>query len=316
MRILVTGASGFIGSHLCRYLLDKKHEVIAIDNFITGKKVNVKELTSNPNFELIRHDITLPIYVECDYIMNLACPASPKHYQRDPVQTIKTNVHGSINVLELARKLGVPIFQASTSEVYGDPTQHPQREDYWGNVNPIGPRACYDEGKRAAETLFFDYQRQHGLDVRVVRIFNTYGPRMDVNDGRVISNFIVSALLGEPLTIYGDGQQTRSICYIDDLVGGIFKFAFEQNSSGPMNLGNDVEMRILDIAHLVLRFTHSKSEIRFLPLPENDPLQRKPDLRLARKLIGWEPKIEPAEGIQRTIEYFRNILGQSSRFGD
>ena len=316
MRILVTGASGFIGSHLCRYLLDKKHEVIAIDNFITGKKVKINELTSNPNFELIRHDITLPIYVECDYIINLACPASPKHYQRDPVQTIKTNVHGSINVLELARKLGVPIFQASTSEVYGDPTQHPQREDYWGNVNPIGPRACYDEGKRTAETLFFDYQRQHGLDIRVVRIFNTYGPRMDVNDGRVISNFIVSALLGEPLTIYGNGQQTRSICYIDDLVEGIFKFAFEQNSSGPMNLGNDVEMSILDIANLVLRITHSKSEIRFLPLPENDPLQRKPDLHLARKLIGWEPKVEPAEGIQRTIEYFRNILEKSSRFGD
>jgi len=308
MRVLVTGGAGFLGSHMCDLLLANGHEVIAVDNFYTGSKSNIAHLFDEKNFELIRHDITLPLYLECDLIMNFACPASPVHYQRDPVQTIKTNVHGAINVLGLAKRLNVPIFQASTSEVYGDPEVHPQPETYWGNVNPIGPRACYDEGKRAAETLFFDYHRQFHLQIKVARIFNTYGPRMAIDDGRVISNFIVSALQNKDLTIYGDGTQTRSFCYVDDLLRGIYEFVFRTDEIGPINLGTTFEFSMEEIARKIISLTNSNSGITYLDLPQNDPKQRKPDLTLAETKIGWRPSISIDEGLNATIAYFRNQL--------
>ena len=308
MRVLVTGGAGFLGSHMCDLLLANGHEVIAVDNFYTGSKSNIAHLFDEKNFELIRHDITLPLYLECDLIMNFACPASPVHYQRDPVQTIKTNVHGAINVLGLAKRLNVPIFQASTSEVYGDPEVHPQPETYWGNVNPIGPRACYDEGKRAAETLFFDYHRQFHLQIKVARIFNTYGPRMAIDDGRVISNFIVSALQNKDLTIYGDGTQTRSFCYVDDLLRGIYDFVFRTDEIGPINLGTTFEFSMEEIARKIISLTNSNSGITYLDLPQNDPKQRKPDLTLAETKIGWRPSISIDEGLNATIAYFRNQL--------
>ena len=308
MRVLVTGGAGFLGSHMCDLLLANGHEVIAVDNFYTGSKSNIAHLFDEKNFELIRHDITFPLYLECDLIMNFACPASPVHYQRDPVQTIKTNVHGAINVLGLAKRLNVPIFQASTSEVYGDPEVHPQPETYWGNVNPIGPRACYDEGKRAAETLFFDYHRQFHLQIKVARIFNTYGPRMAIDDGRVISNFIVSALQNKDLTIYGDGTQTRSFCYVDDLLRGIYDFVFRTDEIGPINLGTTFEFSMEEIARKIISLTNSNSGITYLDLPQNDPKQRKPDLTLAEKKIGWSPSISIDEGLSATIAYFRNQI--------
>ena len=308
MRVLVTGGAGFLGSHMCDLLLANGHEVIAVDNFYTGSKSNIAHLLDEKNFELIRHDITFPLYLECDLIMNFACPASPVHYQRDPVQTIKTNVHGAINVLGLAKRLNVPIFQASTSEVYGDPEVHPQPETYWGNVNPIGPRACYDEGKRAAETLFFDYHRQFQLQIKVARIFNTYGPRMAIDDGRVISNFIVSALQNKDLTIYGDGTQTRSFCYVDDLLRGIYDFVFRTEEIGPINLGTTFEFSMEEIARKIISLTNSNSGITYLDLPQNDPKQRKPDLTLAETKIGWRPSISIDEGLNATIAYFRNQL--------
>ena len=308
MRVLVTGGAGFLGSHMSDLLISQGHEVIALDNFYTGDKSNIAHLLEDKNFELIRHDITFPIYVECDLIMNFACPASPIHYQKNPVQTIKTNVHGAINVLGLAKRLNVPIFQASTSEVYGDPEIHPQPESYWGNVNPIGPRACYDEGKRAAETLFFDYHRQHNLKIKVARIFNTYGPRMAINDGRVVSNFIVSALQNKDITIYGDGSQTRSFCYVDDLLDGIYNFVFESDLIGPMNLGTSFEIPIGKLAEEIVRLTDSSSKISNLPLPENDPKQRRPDLSLAERAINWNPKTSVEMGLRKTIEYFRNRI--------
>jgi UDP-glucuronate decarboxylase len=308
MRVLVTGGAGFLGSHMCDLLLANGHEVIAVDNFYTGSKSNIAHLFDEKNFELIRHDITFPLYLECDLIMNFACPASPVHYQRDPVQTIKTNVHGAINVLGLAKRLNVPIFQASTSEVYGDPEVHPQPETYWGNVNPIGPRACYDEGKRAAETLFFDYHRQFHLQIKVARIFNTYGPRMAIDDGRVISNFIVSALQNKDLTIYGDGTQTRSFCYVDDLLRGIYEFVFRTDEIGPINLGTTFEFSMEEIARKIISLTNSNSGITYLDLPQNDPKQRKPDLTLAETKIGWRPSISIDEGLNATIAYFRNQL--------
>lgn len=308
MRVLVTGRAGFLGSHMCDLLLANGHEVIAVDNFYTGSKSNIAHLLDEKNFELIRHDITFPLYLECDLIMNFACPASPVHYQRDPVQTIKTNVHGAINVLGLAKRLNVPIFQASTSEVYGDPEVHPQPETYWGNVNPIGPRACYDEGKRAAETLFFDYHRQFQLQIKVARIFNTYGPRMAVDDGRVISNFIVSALQNKDLTIYGDGKQTRSFCYVEDLLRGIYEFVFKTDLIGPINLGTTFEFSMEEIARKIISLTNSNSNITYLDLPQNDPKQRRPDLTLAETKIGWSPRISIEEGLNETIVYFRNQL--------
>ena len=308
MRVLVTGGAGFLGSHMCDLLLANGHEVIAVDNFYTGSKSNIAHLLDEKNFELIRHDITFPLYLECDLIMNFACPASPVHYQRDPVQTIKTNVHGAINVLGLAKRLNVPIFQASTSEVYGDPEVHPQPETYWGNVNPIGPRACYDEGKRAAETLFFDYHRQFQLQIKVARIFNTYGPRMAVDDGRVISNFIVSALQNKDLTIYGDGKQTRSFCYVEDLLRGIYEFVFKTDEIGPINLGTTFEFSMEEIARKIISLTNSNSNITYLDLPQNDPKQRRPDLTLAETKIGWSPRISIEEGLNETIAYFRNQL--------
>jgi len=305
MRILITGGAGFVGSHLSERLLGDGHEVIAVDNFFTGSKANIAHLIDNPKFELIRHDVTFPLYVEVDAIYNLASPASPIHYQHDPVQTTKTNVVGAINMLGLAKRLGVPIFQASTSEVYGDPEVHPQPESYWGKVNPIGPRACYDEAKRVAETLFFDYQRQHDLEIRVARIFNTYGPRMAADDGRVVSNFIVQALRGEPLTIYGDGSQTRSFCYVDDLISGFIALMNnEAGESGPVNLGNPGEFTMLELASLVLEMTGSKSKLEHLALPEDDPKQRQPDISLAKSVLGWEPTIALKDGLARTIEYF------------
>ena len=308
MRILVTGGAGFLGSHMSELLLDDGFDVIAVDNFYTGKKINLEHLETNPRFELIRHDITFPLYLECDLIMNFACPASPVHYQRDPSQTMKTNVHGAINMLGLAKRLHIPIFQASTSEVYGDPEVTPQPETYWGRVNPIGPRSCYDEGKRAAETLFFDYHRQFNLEIKVARIFNTYGPRMAVDDGRVVSNFIVSALQGRDINIYGDGSQTRSFCYVDDLISGIYKFVFESKNTGPMNIGTEFEFTMNELAELVIELTDSKSKIIYSPLPQDDPKQRKPDLDLAKRLINWQPTVSVRDGMQATIEYFKTIV--------
>lgn len=306
MRILVTGGAGFVGSHLADRLLGAGHEVVVVDNYFTGSKDNIEHLLSHPKFEVLRHDVTFPLYVEVDAIYNLASPASPVHYQHDPVQTTKTNVMGAINMLGLAKRLRVPILQASTSEVYGDPEVHPQPEEYWGKVNPIGPRACYDEAKRVAETLFFDYHRQHGLKIRVARIFNTYGPRMAADDGRVVSNFIVQALKGEPLTIYGDGSQTRSFCYVDDLVGGLI--ALMNNSAdetGPVNLGNPGEFTMLELAELVLELTGSGSSLEHRPLPQDDPKQRQPNIDKAKSLLKWEPTVALKDGLAKTIEYFR-----------
>jgi UDP-glucuronate decarboxylase len=308
-RILVTGGAGFIGSHLSERLLDEGHEVICVDNFFTGAKENIKHLLGNPYFEIIRHDICFPLYTEVDEIYNLACPASPIHYQFDPVQTTKVNVSGSINMLGLANRLKIRILQASTSEVYGDPTVHPQPETYWGYVNPIGLRACYDEGKRCAETLFFDYHRQHGIDIKLVRIFNTYGPRMHPNDGRVVSNFIIQALEGEDITIYGDGSQTRSFCYVDDTVDGIIRMMnTPRGITGPVNLGNPNEISILDLARLIIDLTGSESRIVFKPLPQDDPRRRCPDITLAREKLGWKPKIDLMTGLKKTVEYFSDLI--------
>lgn len=311
-KVLVTGGAGFLGSHLCEALLERGCDVLCVDNFFTGSKANIVHLLDNPYFELLRHDITFPIYVEVDEIYNLACPASPIHYQFDPVQTTKTCVHGAINMLGLAKRVKARILQASTSEVYGDPAVHPQTEDYWGNVNPIGPRSCYDEGKRCAETLFYDYHRQHALDIRVARIFNTYGPRMHPNDGRVVSNFIVQALKGEPITVFGEGQQTRSFCYVTDMVDGLVALMdAPDGSTGPVNLGNPVETPILEIANLIVSKTNSKSEIVFRPLPEDDPQQRQPDISLARSKLGWEPQVALDAGLDQAIGYFKTLLADS-----
>jgi UDP-glucuronate decarboxylase len=308
-RVLVTGGAGFLGSHLIDRLLERGDEVVCADNLFTGSKRNIEHLHSNPRFEFIRHDVTFPLFIEVDEIYNLACPASPIHYQHDPVQTTKTSVHGAINMLGLAKRLRARIFQASTSEVYGDPSVHPQPEAYWGNVNPIGIRSCYDEGKRCAETLFFDYHRQHGLDIKVARIFNTYGPRMHPNDGRVVSNFIVQALKGEPITIYGEGQQTRSFCYVDDLVEGFLRLMdTEAGFPGPMNLGNPGEFTIRELAEQVIELTGSKSTLTYLPLPADDPTQRQPNIELARSKMGWEPKVALREGLVKTIGYFDELL--------
>jgi UDP-glucuronate decarboxylase len=310
-RILVTGGAGFLGSHLCARLLERGDEVLCVDNFFTGRRSNVAHLLANPRFELMRHDVTFPLYVEVDDIFNLACPASPIHYQHDPVQTTKTSVHGAINMLGLAKRLRARILQASTSEVYGDPTVHPQVEAYWGNVNPIGLRACYDEGKRCAETLFFDYHRQHRLRIKVARIFNTYGPNMHPADGRVVSNFIVQALRGEPITVYGKGQQTRSFCYVDDLIEGLLRLMDTSDEfTGPVNLGNPVEFTILELAERVIRLTGSRSSIVFEPAPADDPMQRKPDISLAGDALGWQPWVSLEEGLGRTIEYFRRLLAE------
>ena len=309
-RVLVTGGAGFLGSHLIDRLLDRGDEVLCVDNLFTGDKSNIDHLANNPRFEFMRHDVCFPLFVEVDLIFNLACPASPIHYQHDPVQTTKTSVHGAINMLGLAKRLKVPIFQASTSEVYGDPAVHPQPETYWGNVNPIGPRSCYDEGKRCAETLFFDYHRQHGLDIKVARIFNTYGPRMHASDGRVVSNFIVQALKGEDITLYGDGSQTRSFCYCDDLIEGFLAFADAgPDVHGPINLGNPREFTIRALAELVVAKTGSASRLIERPLPQDDPMQRRPDITAAREQLGWEPGIELDEGLDRTIAYFRGVVG-------
>jgi UDP-glucuronate decarboxylase len=315
-RILVTGGAGFLGSHLCERLLQDRHDVLCVDNYFTGTKANIVHLLDDPHFEVMRHDVTFPLYVEVDEIYNLACPASPIHYQFDPVQTTKTSVHGAINMLGLAKRVKAKIFQASTSEVYGDPTVHPQTEDYRGNVNPIGPRACYDEGKRCAETLFFDYHRQHQLRIRVARIFNTYGPRMHPNDGRVVSNFIVQALKGEPITVYGDGSQTRAFCYVDDLIDGFVRLMDAPDSvTGPVNLGNPVEFTILQLAEKVIEMTGSRSKIIRKPLPADDPTQRCPNIGFARTELGWEPRVPLDEGLRRTIAYFESMLqtGQIER---
>lgn len=308
-RVLVTGGAGFLGSHLCERLLDAGHDVLCVDNFYTGTKRNIAHLLDNPNFEVIRHDVTFPLFVEVDDIYNLACPASPIHYQFDPVQTTKTSVHGAINLLGLAKRLRARIFQASTSEVYGDPEVHPQTEDYWGRVNPIGMRSCYDEGKRCAETLFFDYRRQHNLTIKVARIFNTYGPRMHPNDGRVVSNFIVQALRGEPITLYGDGNQTRSFCYVDDLISAFLAIMETSDEvTGPINIGNPTEFTIRSLAEMVVELTGSKSLIEFRPLPSDDPRQRKPDITLAREALGWEPTTALRDGLLKTIAYFEQTL--------
>jgi UDP-glucuronate decarboxylase len=308
MRILVTGGAGFLGSHLCDKLLSLGHSVLAVDNFYTGDQKNIAHLRDNKDFELMRHDVTFPLYVEVDGIFNLACPASPVHYQRNPVQTFKTSVHGAINMLGLAKRTGARFFQASTSEIYGDPTISPQPEEYWGNVNPIGIRSCYDEGKRAAETLTFDYHRQFGLDIRVARIFNTYGPRMAANDGRVVSNFIVQALKGEPITVYGDGTQTRSFCYVDDLIDGFIKLFFKIGVAEPINLGNPEPINMLELASEIIELTSSNSRIELHNLPEDDPKQREPKIDKAKELLGWIPSTERRLGVIRTIDYFKSIV--------
>lgn len=310
-RIAVTGGAGFLGSHLCEILLSQGHEVLCVDNFFTGTKENILHLQSHPLFEMIRHDVTFPLYIEVDEIYNLACPASPIHYQFDPVQTTKTSVHGAINMLGLAKRIKAKIFQASTSEVYGDPQVHPQPESYWGHVNPNGIRACYDEGKRCAETLFFDYHRQHGLKIKIARIFNTYGPRMNLNDGRVVSNFIVQALRGEPITVYGDGQQSRSFCFVSDLIEAFVRLMESDDAFiGPVNLGNPGEFTIHELAREIIELTGSRSEIVYKPLPADDPRQRQPDITLARERLGWEPKVTLREGLQPTIAYFDRILSK------
>jgi UDP-glucuronate decarboxylase len=312
-RVLVTGGAGFVGSHLCERLLAQGHEVLAVDNYFTGRRLNVSHLLAEPRFELLRHDITFPLYVEVDEIYNLACPASPVHYQRDPVQTTKVSVLGAINMLGLAKRTKARILQASTSEVYGDPSVHPQPESYRGNVNTIGPRACYDEGKRCAETLFFDYRRQHGLPIKVARIFNTYGPRMHPNDGRVVSNFVMQALLDQPITLYGDGSQTRSFCFVDDLVDGLMRLMATPDAvTGPVNLGNPGEFTIRELAEMVVNLTGSRSPIVTAPLPEDDPLQRQPDISLARELLGWQPTIALEAGLKRTIPHFRALLSEAA----
>jgi len=311
-KILITGGAGFLGSHLCERLLKEGNEVICVDNFFTGSKENIAHLLGKPYFEVIRHDVTFPLYLEVDQIYNLACPASPVYYQHDPVQTTKTSVHGAINMLGLAKRLNARILQASTSEVYGDPEVHPQTEDYWGKVNPIGIRSCYDEGKRCAETLFFDYQRQHNLDIKVERIFNTYGPRMLPNDGRVVSNFIVQALKGEEITIYGDGSQTRSFCYVDDLIEAMLRMmATQEGFTGPVNIGNPCEFTMLELAEKVIALTGSQSKLVYCPLPSDDPRQRQPDISLARQELGWEPKVNLEDGLKSTIAYFRNKLKEN-----
>ena len=308
-QILVTGGAGFLGSHLCDRLVEQRQDVVCADNFFTGDKANIRHLIGNNNFELIRHDVTFPLYIEVDRIFNLACPASPIHYQHDPEQTTKTSVHGAINMLGLAKRVKARILQASTSEVYGDPAVHPQTEDYWGHVNPIGVRSCYDEGKRCAETLFFDYWRQHALEIKVVRIFNTYGPRMQPNDGRVVSNFIVQALRGEPITLYGDGTQTRSFCYVDDLIDGMLKMMdSSRDFVGPVNLGNPFEFSMLELATKVLAITQSKSKLVFMPLPQDDPRQRQPSIDLAKAQLNWTPKVMLDDGLRETVAYFRQRL--------
>jgi len=317
-KVLVTGGAGFLGSHLIDRLMERGDDVVCVDNYFTGTKRNIEQWIGHPRFELLRHDVTFPLYVEVDQIFNLACPASPIHYQHDPVQTTKTSVHGAINMLGLAKRVKARIFQASTSEVYGDPAVHPQVESYWGNVNPIGPRSCYDEGKRCAETLFFDYHRQHKLDIRVARIFNTYGPRMHPNDGRVVSNFIVQALRGEDITIFGNGSQTRSFCYVDDLIDGILRFMDlpsgpegQPGPPGPINIGNPVEFSMLELANTVIKLTGSKSQIIHLPLPQDDPLQRKPDISLAKQYLDWTPTVKLEEGLSKTISYFSKALNEN-----
>lgn len=315
-RALVTGGAGFLGSHLCERLLRNGYDVLCVDNFYTGTKQNIRCLLGNPSFELLRHDITFPLFVEVDQIYNLACPASPVHYQNDPVQTTKVNVHGAINMLGLAKRVKATILQASTSEVYGNPNIHPQVESHWGNVNPIGPRACYDEGKRCAETLFFDYHRQHRLEIKVARIFNTYGPRMHPNDGRVVSNFIVQALQGNPITIYGDGSQTRSFCYVDDMVEALVLMMQSPNGfTGPVNLGNPEEFTIMELAQFIIKLTGSRSEIIRKELPKDDPERRRPDISLAKSALGWSPKVQLEEGITKTIGFFDDLLRSSSRAG-
>ncbi len=310
-RVLVTGGAGFIGSHLCERLLGEGYDVLCVDNYYSSTKDNIAHLADDPRFEILRHDVTFPLYVEVDEIYHLACPASPIHYQRDPVQTTKTAVHGSINMLGLAKRTGARILTTSTSEVYGDPTVHPQSEDYWGNVNPIGPRACYDEGKRAAETLFFDYHRQHGLEIKVARLFNTYGPRMHPHDGRVVSNFVVSALANRPLTVYGDGSQTRSFCYVDDLIDGLIALMKSDSQvTGPINLGNPGEFTIAELADLVIEQTGTSGGIEYRPLPQDDPVRRQPDITRAKEILGWQPSIALRDGLERTIEYFRAALPQ------
>ena len=310
MRILITGGAGFLGSHLCDRLIEQGHEIICLDNFFTGRKANIQHLVGNPRFELVRHDVIDPFKFEVDRIYNLACPASPPHYQYNPIKTMKTSLVGAINCLGLAKRVKARVFQASTSEVYGDPNVHPQPEAYWGHVNPIGLRSCYDEGKRAAETLFFDYHRENGVDIRVIRIFNTYGPRMLPDDGRVVSNFIVQALQGKDLTVYGEGSQTRSFCYVDDLVDGFMRFMEQEKIVGPMNLGNPGEFTMLQLAELVLKKVGGKSKITHLPLPSDDPKQRRPDITLAKETLGWEPKVPLEAGIEKTIEYFKGALAK------